>query len=192
MKLSDVQQISNVDITRMNEKELKQIANVLFPAVNKRIQRLEKSGYGESPALKGLKKSQGVENPKFKISNSKSRNQLMSQIISAQNFVKSKTGSVSKIKGLEKDFFNKYGGKGDIDTSQMWEEYRKFEEENAGLVNRLSSDFVVSNLTKIFKSAELKDKFLTDNEYREQFAGSIEGYIESMGLEPEDSFKDLI
>lgn len=192
MKLSDVQQISNVDITRMNEKELKQIANVLFPAVNKRIQRLEQSGYGQSPALKGLKKSQDVETPKFKISNSKSRNQLLSQIISAQNFVKSKTGSVTKVKILEKDFFEKYGGKGDIDTSQMWEEYRKFEEENAGLVNRLSSDFVVSNLTKIFKSAELKDNFLTDNEFREQFVDDIEDYIGGLDLEPKDSFKDLI
>ena len=192
MKFKDVQNLSNVDVTQMTTKQLKEVANVLFPIVNKRIERLEKGGYGESSALRGLKLSQNTEAPKFKISDTKTRNQLLSQIISAQNFAKSKTGSISSLKKMETDFFNRYGGKQNIDSSEFWKEYRKFEEENAGLVSKLSSDFIVSQLTNIFHSAELKEEFLTNNDFRETVADSVENYVDNMGLEPEDYFTEMM
>lgn len=192
MKFKDVQNLSDIDVTQMSHKQLKEVASVLFPVVNKRIERLEKGGYGESSALRGLKLSQNTEAPKFKISDTKSRNQLLSQIISAQNFAKSKTGSVSSLKRMEKDFFNRYGGKQNIDSSEFWKEYRKFEEENTGLVNRLSSDFIVSQLTNIFHSAELKSEFLTNNDFRKSVADSVENYVDNMDLEPEDYFTEMV
>lgn len=192
MKFKDVQNLSNVDVTQMSTKQLKEAANVLFPAVNKRIQRLEAGGYGESSAVRRLKSSKNTETPRFRISDTKSRNQLLSQIINAQNFAKSKTGSVSSLKKMETDFFNRYGGKQNIDTSEFWKEYRKFEEENGGVVNKLSSDFIVSQLTNIFHSAKSKDEFLTNNDFRKTVADSAENYIDDMDLEPEDYFTEMM
>ena len=186
MKLSDVEQISNIDITRMNEKELKHVANVLFPAVNKRIQRLEQSELGETPALRGLKISQGTENPKFKISNSKSRNQLLSQIISAQNFVKSKTSSVTKVKKLSKEFWKRHGyEEAPISEKDMWEEYRKFEEgDNGAKFSKAESNFAVSKVRTVWDNPALREMFLTDNEYRQEILDDIYNYKSALGLEP--------
>lgn len=192
MKFKDAQNLSNVDVTQMSTKQLKEVASVIFPAVNKRIQRLEAGGYGESSALRRLKASKNIETPKFRISDTKSRNQLLSQIINAQSFAKTKTGSVSSLKKMEKDFFNRYGGKQNIDTSEFWKEYRKFEEENGGVVNKLSSDFIVSQLTNIFHSAGSKNEFLTNNDYRKNLADNVENYIDDMVLEPEDNFTEMM
>ena len=186
MKLSDVEQISNIDITRMNEKELKHVANVLFPAVNKRIQRLEQGGYGETPALRGLKISQGTENPKFKISNSNSRNQLLSQIIAAQSFVKSKTGSVTKVKNLSKDFWKRHGyDEPPMSEKDMWEEYRKFEEaDNGAKFSKAESNFAVSKVRTVWDNPALREMFLSDNEYRQEILDDIYNYKSSLGIEP--------
>ena len=187
MKLSDVQQISNADISNMKDiKQLKEIANVLFPAVNKRIQRLEQAGYGETQALRGLKLSQGTENPKFKISNSKTEKQLKAQIIAAQNFVKSKTGSVTKVKKLSKDFWKRYGyDKPPMNEKEMWEEFRKFEQaDNGTKFSKAESDFEVSKVRTVWNNPALRERFLTENEYRKEILDDIYDYKSTLGLEP--------
>ena len=187
MKLSDVQQISNVDISNMKDiKQLKEIANVLFPAVNKRIQRLEQAGYGETQALRGLKMSQGTETPKFKISNSKTEKQLKAQIIAAQNFVKSKTGSVTKVKKLSKDFWKRYGYvKPPMNEKEMWEEFRKFEQaDNGTKFSKAESDFAVSKVRAVWNNPALRERFLTENEYRQEMLDDIYDYKSALGLEP--------
>lgn len=195
MKFKDIQNLSNLDVTQMTTKELKEVGKVLFPVVNKRIQRLEKSGYSETPALRGLKLSQGTEKPKFSVRSAKNRNQLLSEIISAQNFAKSKTGSLSSVKSLEKGFFSRYGAEfskeKSINSSEFWKEYRKFEEEYSNSVNKLSSDFIVSQLVNIFQSEKLKDSFLNDSDFRQAISDSAIDYVSNMGLDPEDFFTDL-
>ncbi len=199
MKMSDVQQISNVDISNMKDiKQLKEIANVLFPAVNKRIQRLEQAGYGETQALRGLKMSQGTENPKFKISNSKTEKQLKAQIIVAQSFVKSKTGSVTKAKKLSKDFWARYGyNKAPMSEKEMWEEFRKFEQaDNGTKFSKAESDFAVSKVRTVWDNPALRERFLTDNDYRKEMLDDIYDYKSALGLEPKqenitEDFKEM-
>ena len=187
MKLSDVQQISNVDISNMKDiKQLKEIAYVLFPAVNKRIQRLEQAGYGETQALRVLKMSQGTESPKFKISNSKTEKQLKVQIIAAQSFVKSKTGSVTKVKQLSKDFWKRYGyDTAPMSEKEMWEEFRKFEQaDNGTKFSKAESDFAVSKVRTVWDNPVLRERFLTENEYRQEILDDIYDYKSALGLEP--------
>ena len=199
MKLSDVQQISNVDISNMKDiKQLKEIASVLFPAVNKRIQRLEQGGYGETQALRGLKMSQGTETPKFKISNSKTEKQLKAQIIAAQSFVKSKTGSVTKVKKLSKDFWERYGyDKAPMSEKEMWEEFRKFEQaDNGTKFSKAESDFAVSKVRTVWDNPALRKRFLTENEYRQEILDDIYDYKSALGLEPKqenitEDFKEM-
>ena len=199
MKLSDVQQISNVDISNMKDiKQLKEIANVLFPAVNKRIQRLEQAGYGETQALRGLKMSQGTESPKFKISSSKTEKQLKAQIIAAQSFVKSKTGSVTKVKQLSKDFWKRYGyDKAPMSEKEMWEEFRKFEQaDNGTKFSKAESDFAVSKVRTVWDNPALRKRFLTENEYRQEILDDIYDYKSALGLEPKqenitEDFKEM-
>ena len=199
MKLSDVQQISNVDISNMKDiKHLKEIAYVLFPAVNKRIQRLEQAGYGETQALRGLKLSQGTETPKFKISNSKTEKQLKAQIIAAQSFVKSKTGSVTKVKQLSKDFWKRYGyDKAPMSEKEMWEEFRKFEQaDNGTKFSKAESDFAVSKVRTVWDNPVLRERFLTENEYRQEILDDIYDYKSALGLEPKqenitEDFKEM-
>ena len=199
MKLSDVQQISNADISNMKDiKQLKEIANVLFPAVNKRIQRLEQSDLGETQALRGLKISQGTENPRFIISNSKTEKQLKAQIIAAQNFVKSKTGSVTKAKKLSKDFWKRNGfDKPPMSEKDMWEEFRKFEEgDNGTKFSKAESNFAVSKVRTVWDDSALRKRFLTDNEYRKEILDDIYEYKASLGLEPKqenitEDFKEM-
>ena len=199
MKLSDVQQISNVDISNMKDiKQLKEIAYVLFPAVNKRIQRLEQAGYGETQALRGLKMSQGTESPKFKISNSKTEKQLKAQIIAAQSFVKSKTGSVTKVKKMSKDFWKRYGyDKAPMSEKEMWEEFRKFEQaDNGTKFSKAESDFAVSKVRTVWDNPVLRERFLTENEYRQEILDDIYDYKSALGLEPKqenitEDFKEM-
>ena len=199
MKLSDVQQISNVDISNMKDiKQLKEIAYVLFPAVNKRIQRLEQAGYGENQALRGLKMSQGTESPKFKISNSKTEKQLKAQIIAAQSFVKSKTGSVTKVKQLSKDFWKRYGyDKAPMSEKEMWEEFRKFEQaDNGTKFSKAESDFAVSKVRTVWDNPVLRERFLKENEYRQEILDDIYDYKSVLGLEPKqenitEDFKEM-
>ena len=200
MKLSDVQQISNIDISNMKDiKQLKAIANVLFPAVNKRIQRLEKAGYDETQALRGLKMSQGTETPNFKISNSKTEKQLKAQIIAAQSFVKSKTGSVTKVKNLSKDFWKRYGyDKPPMSEKEMWEEFRKFEQaDNGTKFSKAESDFAVSKVRTVWDNPALRERFLTDNDYRQEMLDDIYDYKQKLGLEPKqeniaEDFKEMM
>ena len=199
MKLSDVQQISNVDISNMKDiKQLKEIASVLFPAVNKRIQRLEQAGYGETQALRGLKMSQGTESPKFKISSSKTEKQLKAQIIAAQSFVKSKTGSLTKVKQLSKDFWKRYGyDNAPMSEKEMWEEFRKFEQaDNGTKFSKVESDFAVSKVRTVWDNPTLRERFLTENEYRQEILDDIYDYKSALGLEPKqenitEDFKEM-
>lgn len=200
MKFKDVQNLSNIDVTQMSNKQLKEVASVLFPVVNKRIERLEKKCLGGVPSITALKRSRGTEDitPKFKISSSKSRNQLLSQVIEAQAFSKDITSTITGVKKLSREFWNRHGyEKPPINDKDFWKEYRKFEEDSKGKFDRITSDFVVSQVRKVWNSPYLKDKFLTDNKYREDLLDVIDEYKEGLNLEPQqenitEDFREMV
>ena len=200
MKFKDVQNLTNVDVTRMSNKQLKEFANVLFPVVNKRIERLERKGLDGVPSITALKRSRGVEDtiPKFKTSSSKTRNQLLSQVIEAQGFAKDITSTIRGVKKLSRDFWNRQGyEKPPIDDKTFWEEFRKFEEaDNGAKFSKAESNFAVSSVRAVWDNTALRERFLTDNDYRQGIIDDIYDYKSKLGLEPKqenitEDFKEM-
>lgn len=149
----NIEQALNVNVSKIKDiKQLREIAHVTFSAMNKRIARIEKSGKTETPAYRGLKKQMKSDEPRF---STKGRDieQLQREIIQAQTFAKSKTGSLSNIKSFEKDFFKKRLGLEEVpkDTSEFWSKYRRIHNQ-AKFQKGQESDIALQQYALMYES----------------------------------------
>lgn len=173
MKLEDVEKLTSSDINQLSYKDLKKVARIYFDVANKRIKRLEKSKKGDTPALRNLKKQQGISTPHFGIKSTSNRNQLLKSVIQAKEFLGSKTSTLTGIKKIEKKFFiDELGGeKIPENTSDFWEDYRRFRELNPHLVSNLyDSKNAITKFFEVYKpgtyidNEEIEDYVLEQRE----------------------------
>lgn len=138
-----IDEIMNMDLSSMGEKDLKTIANRLVSASNKRVRRLESSNIGkESPALMDISKRGG----KFSVKG-KSFNQIRNEVANMRNFLSKKTSSVSGFKKVRKQVEKRIGGKmTNEQSSDFWSNYRKLEELQGGLFKELDSTTIQREL----------------------------------------------
>ena len=149
------------DLTQMSLPELKKNARKIFNTANKRVTRLEKfqKEYLEttgaevsSPGITQFKESGG----RFAITNksrkSKTRNQLIKEIIRAQNFMENKTVTKSGIKKFYKEMKQNFKEAG-LDLKD-WsnEDINKF----LGLFEQLRKNFPEINKSQ-FKYGIMED-----------------------------------
>ena len=188
MKFKDIEEISNLDMTNFGYDELKEVAEALFPVINQRMRRLKKAGLEGVPAIRGLQKARGMEDglPTFSMRFTNNRNKLLSQVIMAQNFNKDITSSVSSTRKQSREFWKRYGfKKPPMSEKEMWEEFRKFEEaDNGTKFSKAESNFAVSKVRTVWDNPELRERFLTENEYRQEILDDIYNYKQKLGLEP--------
>lgn len=133
MKVSEINKLTSIDINKLSDKELREIANTYFSAMNKRLKRIEQADETGSPSYRNLaEKHKG--GARFS-SKGKSREELKSELAVAKHFSQSKVSTVSQIKKLKKEYFNKELG---IDVpkndKEFWKAYRKFEERNPNII----------------------------------------------------------
>ena len=91
-------------IERATEKELREYTRVLNDVANKRLKRLEETGYYKvSPAYvavdKGGRRGQG----KFSLKDAKTRNQVLAEFTRVKGFITSSTSTISGSKKLQQD-----------------------------------------------------------------------------------------
>ena len=188
MKFKDIEEISNLDMTNFGYDELKEVAEVLFPVINQRMRRLKKAGLEGVPAIRGLQKARGMEDglPTFSMRFTNNRNKLLSQVIMAQNFNKDITSSVSSTRKQSREFWKRHGfKKPPMSEKEMWEEFRKFEQaDNGTKFSKAESNFAVSKVRTVWDNPELRERFLTENEYRQEILDDIYDYKQKLGLEP--------
>lgn len=201
MGFKDIKNISKTDVTGMSYDELKNLADVMFPVLNKRITRLEKAGLGGVPSITALKRARGLgesdNTPKFKKTEARNRNQLLSQVIMAQDFMNNRTSSVSATKKLSKDFWNRTGfDKAPVDEKEFWEEYRKWSEDSDTYINTLTSDFAVELLRKVYDNPIAWETFKTSSKMAKRMNDKLYEFAEDKNIEPiteniDDEYKEL-
>ena len=158
MKYSDIVNMTSAELDKLDYYEMREVASVLRDVANKRIKRFEKSDK-TSPAFEKLKKKfKDGENIKFS-TQGQDRNELRSTISTILSFTEAETGSVTKIKKIEKDFFNGFL-KEDIpkDTSAFWKFYRKYAEKHQNLVaTKMGSETTEKALAHIFNTTNMSN-----------------------------------
>ena len=129
-----VEDILNLDVNTLGEKDLRAVATRLVSASNKRIRRLAKASGGKfSPAYARVEKMGRVFSVKGKdISGLRAEMSLM------RSFMKLKTSTVKGWKKVRKYISQRFGGR--ISDSQMntfWTIYRKLEESMGGSIGSI-------------------------------------------------------
>lgn len=92
MSINDIIDMDWKEINKLSERDLKQLSSRLNSAANKRLRRLESSGYSEwSPAYQHIKKSGGD----FSIKGKDTKVAIKNEIERASDFLRSKTGTTA-------------------------------------------------------------------------------------------------
>lgn len=132
MKVSEINKLTSIDINKLSDKELRDVANTYFSAMNKRLKRIEQAGETGSPSYRNLaEKHKG--GARFS-SKGKDREELKSELAVAKQFSHSKVSTVSQIKKLKKEYFKQLGIDVPQNDKEFWEAYRKFEQRNPNII----------------------------------------------------------
>lgn len=118
-----VEDILNMDVSKLTESELRKITGRLVSAGNKRVRRMVAEDE-KSPALIALQKSGGMLSTK-----GKNLNQLRSEFKRAKQFLQSQTSSLRGFRKVKRDTIKALKGKDIILTDDQWDVFwRSFEE----------------------------------------------------------------
>lgn len=138
MKVSEINKLTSIDINNLSDKELREVANQYFSAMNKRLKRIEQAEETGSPSYRHLaEKHKG--GARFS-SKGKSREELKSELAIAKQFSHSKVSTISQIKKLKKEYFKQLGVEVPKNGKEFWKAYRKFEERNPNIVGSKNFD----------------------------------------------------
>jgi hypothetical protein len=141
LTMNEVMNLSEENIEHATKEELAKYTRVLADVGNKRLKRLESTGYDEiSPAYltveKGGKRGQGKFSTK-----GKTRNQLLAEFTRAKGFLNAKTSTVSGSKKLQADVKIRLGNNVSIDEQKrIWEIYNELKSKNYALFSIIGSD----------------------------------------------------
>ena len=126
-----VEDILNMDVNTLGEKDLRAVATRLVSASNKRIRRLAKASGGKfSPAYSRIEKMGRMFSVK-----GKDISGLRAEMAQMRSFLKLKTSTVKGWKKVQKYISQRFGGRlSDSQMNTFWTVYRKLEESMGGVI----------------------------------------------------------
>ena len=126
-----VEDILNLDVNSLGEKDLRAVATRLVSASNKRIRRLAKASGGKfSPAYARIEKMGRMFSVK-----GKDISGLRAEMAQMRSFMKLKTSTVKGWKKVRKYISQRFGGRiSDTQMNTFWTVYRKLEESMGGVI----------------------------------------------------------
>ena len=138
-----VDEIIDMDVNTLGEKDLRAVATRLVSAANKRIRRLQKSEYGTlSPAYERIKHQGRLFSVK-----GKDISGLRSEMAQMRSFVRLKTSTVKGWNKTRKYVESRMGGTMSPDrTQRFWSIYHRLEEENGGAVGAIYDSQKIQNM----------------------------------------------
>lgn len=173
LSTDDILNMDINDINRMNMRTIRALGSRLVSSMNKRIRSLEKKA-PDSQALNSL--PQGHQ---FSIKG-KNRNQIRSAIGQMMQFGQMKTSTVKGWKSYRKNIESKLGGNlSDLrDEGEFWDVYRKLQESNHAVFQKISSDEILKlTYDEMKNNPEFDIEDLQDelDAIYESFEGEMEG-----------------
>ena len=126
-----VENILNLDVNTLGEKDLRAVATRLVSAANKRIRRLAKTSFGKfSPAYARIEKMGRMFSVK-----GKDISGLRAEMAQMRSFMKLMTSTVKGWKKVLKYISERFGGRmSEAQMNEFWTVYRKLEESMGGVI----------------------------------------------------------
>lgn len=153
-----VEDILNMDVNTLGEKDLRAVATRLVSASNKRIRRLEKTVGGKfSPAYARIERQGRMFSVK-----GKDISALRAEMAQMRSFMKLKTSTVKGWKKVRKYISQRFGGRiSDTQMNTLWTVYRKLEESMGGVIGSVfDSDKIQSMLYDEMTSGGSEDDII--------------------------------
>jgi hypothetical protein len=153
-----VEDILNLDVNTLGEKDLRAVATRLVSASNKRIRRLAKASGGKfSPAYARIEKMGRMFSVK-----GKDISGLRAEMAQMRSFMKLKTSTVKGWKKVRKYISQRFGGRiSDTQMNTFWTVYRKLEESMGGVIGSVfDSDKIQSMLYDEMTSGGSEDDII--------------------------------
>lgn len=140
-----IKEIKNLDIDtwmRFDKKQMAQIIKKIAPSINKKLPQLKKYN---TPAYRGMMESGG----EIKINPNARLSTLRKDFKRAVTFLNAKTNTVSAFKNLQKKLYGDRAGKlSDKEKSDIWDLYRKIEEEGVNAFKEYGSDKALKQIVQ--------------------------------------------
>lgn len=147
MTISDLLDLDILNLNKMSEKELRKIVSRMRDAGNKKIKRLQKSGY-KTPALQQVERSGGLFSTK-----GKNINQLRSEYSRIRSFMTSKTSTATGYKKVRSEMINEFKKRGvDVNNDTfdiMIRTYDRLKEMDPDIVRILGSSQVQREISQM-------------------------------------------
>lgn len=153
-----VENILNLDVNTLGEKDLRAVATRLVSAANKRVRRLAKTTGGKfSPAYARIEKQGRMFSVK-----GKDISGLRAEMAQMRSFMRLKTSTVTGWKRVRKYMSAKFGGRiSDAQMKEFWTVYRKLEESMGGVIGSVfDSNKIQSMLHDEISSDEPEDDII--------------------------------
>ena len=153
-----VEDILNLDVNTLGEKDLRAVATRLVSASNKRIRRLAKASGGKfSPAYTRIENMGRMFSVK-----GKDISGLRAEMAQMRSFMKLKTSTVKGWKKVQKYISQRFGGRlSDTQMNTFWTVYRKLEESMGGVIGSVfDSDKIQSMLYDEMSSGGSEDDII--------------------------------
>ena len=170
-----VEDILNMDVNTLGEKDLRAVATRLISASNKRIRRLAKASGGKfSPAYARVEKMGRMFSVK-----GKDISGLRAEMAQMRSFMKLKTSTVKGWKKVQKYISQRFGGRiSDTQMNTFWTVYRKLEESMGGVIG------------SVFDSNKIQSMLYDEVTSEDSEDDIIERMIQRMDDEYEDIMKE--
>ena len=170
-----VEDILNLDVNSLGEKDLRAVATRLVSASNKRIRRLAKASGGKfSPAYARVEKMGRMFSVK-----GKDISGLRAEMAQMRSFMKLKTSTVKGWKKVQKYISQRFGGRiSDTQMNTFWTVYRKLEESMGGVIG------------SVFDSNKIQSMLYDEVTSEDSEDDIIERMIQRMDDEYEDIMKE--
>ena len=137
MRLSEILELTDIDIAKMDEQELRKVIRSEQRIIRARKREFEQANIKDTPALSGLKSSGGAITTR-----GKTFNQLRSELYRGKRFLSAKTSTVSGFRNVQSATADRLGGElSETGWKRMWKAYAKIKEdpETSGYFNALGS-----------------------------------------------------
>ena len=132
--------LEQIDIAKMNRKQLAGVVSQLSSAANKRLARLEQAGVAELSPAYGNVLERGTS--RFSIAG-KNTNQLRHEFANIRKFLQSKTSTVTGVKAWKRKVEKKLG------TTFTFAEFANFNEAMRELRKVVGRDVIAADSTNI-------------------------------------------
>lgn len=181
------------EINKLNTKELKKVTRILADVANKRISRLQERGL-QPPALRSVFDS-GRTGFATK---GKSRNELLSEFLSASNFLRAKGSTLQGAKKQLKTMSKQFGGDLTADQANLlWKSLDRIKQQygTSALKQYMDSNQLVDITRRVIISGDIPGTGDQDQDIDNLVAYLSHevdrAYYEAMQKRPKHDFRNL-